>query len=87
MSGFSEIVHGGGWKGSSVEMVKFRAWFTLFLAVLFGSLAMVALESLGFYGFVPAGLLLLLSLFYFIREKPRPCVVPKEPADHDPRNF
>jgi hypothetical protein len=87
MSARSQIVCGGGWKGTRIERVKVKAWISLFAAVGLGCISLVGAESVWFYACIPGGLGLLISVVLFIREGPREFEFPGDPAGGDLRNL
>lgn len=87
MNSFSQIVAGGGWKGTRVEKVKVKAWSTLFGAVLLGTISALGADSIWFYAFVPAGLAFLIAMILFLRERPRAIEFPSGRAGSDPRKL
>jgi len=80
----SRIVHGGGWKDSRATNIKVKAWAMLFLAILFGVMAAAGTDSFWFYLAVPASISLMLSVWFFFREKPRSIPFPLGSVGADP---
>lgn len=83
MGANSQIVAGGGWKGTRVERVEVKAWAALVGAIGLGGISQLAVDSIGFYAYIPAGASLLTSLVLFVRERPRGVELPGDPAGHD----
>lgn len=83
----SPIVSGGGWKNTRAENIKVKAWVTLFLAILLGSIAIVGSDSFWLYACIPAGISLFLSILFFFREKPHSIPFPQDRLDTDPRKL
>jgi hypothetical protein len=88
MSTISEIVCGGGWKGTRSERVRVKAWIALLAAIASGGAAAIATEPVWVIcAGITAGLSLLASVVLFIRERPRVVEFPSGRAGHDPRNL
>lgn len=83
----SQIVAGGGWKYTRVERIKVKAWMMLSVAILLCGVAIVGSDSFWFYASVPAGLSLVISLFLFVREKPREVSIPRQLVGGNLRNL
>src|ERR1043166_1014309 len=87
MTAKSQIVAGGGWRGTRSERVKVKAWSTFFGAIGLAVLALLAGDSISPYSWIPAGLSFLTSLFFFVHERPRELWFPSGHARHDLRNL
>ena len=87
MSAVSQIVDGGGWKGTRVEMIKVKAWAALVSAIVLGGVAVTEPDSFWVYASIPAGLGFLLFLILLIWEKPRAITIPRGSVGGDPRKL
>jgi hypothetical protein len=70
MKTISQIISGGGWKGTRVERIRVKAWSTLFIAIGLGCMSILSIGSVWFYACIPAVICLLASVVLFIREQP-----------------
>ena len=88
MSAISQIVSGGGWKGTRSERVKVKAWAALFTAIALGSISLTASDLVWMMcAAVPAGFSVLTCIVLFIRERPREFHFPWGRAGHDLRKL
>lgn len=70
MNNLTQIVSGGGWKGTRVVRVKARAWILFLVAVGLGCVSVSTVGTFWFHAWIPAALCLIVSLVLFIRERP-----------------
>ncbi len=87
MKSISQIVAGGGWRGTRVDRIKVKAWSALVLAMIFGGVSIVSIGSVLFYAFVPAMITLIASLILFVRERPVEIESPSGRVGDDRRNL
>ena len=88
MSNISQIVCGGGWKGTRSEKVKIKAWLALFNAIVLAGISVTASSAIWIIcAAVLAGLTFLIATMFFTREKPRDLQFPHRRAGHDPRKL
>jgi hypothetical protein len=71
MKTISQIVSGGGWKGTRVERIRVKAWSTLFIAIGLGCMSILSIGSVWLYASIPAVISLIVSVVLFIREQPK----------------
>jgi hypothetical protein len=83
----SRIVAGGGWKGSRIDRIKVKAWIALIVAILLGSISLLDLESVLFFGWIPALASLVASVILFILEQPVKIESLSGSVGADPRKF
>lgn len=70
MKAKSQIVAGGGWRGTRLDRIKVKAWIALILAMFFGGVSILSIGSVLFYACIPAAVSLTVSVVLFIREQP-----------------
>jgi hypothetical protein len=88
MSNSSQIVCGGGWKGTSLARIKVKAWVALFTAIVLARISVTASSSVWMIcAAVLAALTFLAAILFFIREKPRDVQFPHRRTGRDPRKL
>ncbi len=87
MKSILQIVAGGGWRGTRVDRIKVKAWSALFMAMIFGGVSTVSIDTVLFYAFVPAVIALITSLVLFVRERPVEIESLSGRVGDDPRNL
>ena len=88
MSAISNIVCGGGWKGTRSERVKVKAWILLLAAIALGGISLATNQPVWtFAAGTLAALTLTASAVLFVRERPRVFKFPWGHAGHDLRKL
>ncbi len=65
----SQIVAGGGWRGTRLYRVKVKACIALIITMIFVIVSVSSIGTVLFYAFIPAAISLFVSLILFIREQ------------------
>jgi len=66
----SQIVAGGGWRGTRLHRVKVKACIALITTMILVIVSVSSIGSVLFYAFIPAVVSLIVSMILFIREQP-----------------
>jgi hypothetical protein len=66
----SQIVAGGGWRGTRLDRVKVKACIALVMAMILGVVSVSSIGTILFYAFIPAVVSLTVATILFVREVP-----------------
>jgi len=66
----SQIVAGGGWKGTRLDRIRVKACITLIVAIILVGVSISSMGSILIYACIPAVVSLIASVVLFIREQP-----------------
>lgn len=66
----SQIVAGGGWRGTRIDRIKVKACVALIMAMILVVLSLSSIGTIFVYAFIPAVGSLVVSIILFIREVP-----------------
>jgi hypothetical protein len=83
----SQIVAGGGCRGTRCSRVKVKACIALILAIVFLVIALSSIGTVLFYASIPAVISLAVSVVLFIRELPIAIESPTGGVGTDPRKL
>ena len=70
MKNTSQIVEGGGWKGTRVYRIKIASSSALIIANVLAFIALIYSDTILFYIWIPALISFIVSIILFIREQP-----------------
>lgn len=65
----SQIVAGGGWRGTRLDRIKIKACIALIIAIVFLIVSVSSIGTFLFYAFIPAVISLIVSVVLFISEQ------------------
>lgn len=66
----SQIVAGGGWRGTRLDRIKVKACIALIVAIVLVGVSISSMGSILLYACIPAVVCLIASVVLFIRERP-----------------